>query len=39
MLLSASESDCELCGSHGSIDFEVIKCECGKSHYIEIRGW
>lgn len=37
--LTASESECELCGSHGSIDFYVTKCECGKSHDIEIYGW
>lgn len=36
--LSASEQECELCGSHGSIKF-WIKCECGKYHDIEIKSW
>jgi len=37
--LSSSSQDCETCGSHGSVDFYVSKCECGKSHDIEISGW
>ena len=37
--LSAYESECELCGSHGSISFFVNKCECGESHNIEINSW
>lgn len=36
--LSASEQECEICGSHGSIEF-WIKCECGKYHDIEIKSW
>ena len=36
--LHASESECELCGSHGSIEFSV-NCECGKYHDIEIQSW
>lgn len=37
--LSASEQECELCGSHGSITLWIYKCECGKSHDIEIESW
>jgi hypothetical protein len=37
--LTSSESECELCGSHGSITFSVYNCECGKNHDIEIKSW
>jgi len=37
--LSASEHECERCGSHGSITLWINKCECGKSHDIEIESW
>ena len=36
--LTASEQECEVCGSHGSITL-FVKCECGKFHDIEIRSW
>jgi hypothetical protein len=36
--LSASESECELCGSHGSISF-FVNCECGNYHDIELSSW
>jgi hypothetical protein len=36
--LTASESECELCGSHGSMNF-FVNCECGKYHDIEIKSW
>lgn len=36
---SASESECELCGSHGSIHVYVNQCECDKTHDIEISSW
>lgn len=37
--LSSSEGECELCGSHGDITLHVNKCECGKTHSIEIKSW
>ena len=37
--VSASESECELCGSHGSVKIWITKCECGKTHDIEIESW
>jgi hypothetical protein len=37
--ISASESECDLCGSHGEINLSVMKCECGKMHEIEISSW
>lgn len=36
--LSSSDSECDLCGSHGDITLEV-KCECGYYHYFEISSW
>lgn len=36
--LTASESECDLCDSHGSIDF-FVNCECGQYHSIEIQSW
>ena len=36
--LSASESECDLCGSHGDISL-LINCECGKYHDITIDSW
>jgi hypothetical protein len=36
--LTASEGECECCGSHGEINF-FTKCECGKFHDIEIKSW
>lgn len=37
--ISAHEGECEMCGSHGEISMFVTKCECGKSHDIEISSW
>lgn len=37
--ISSSESECELCGSHGDVTLEIFTCECGKSHEIEIKSW
>jgi predicted oxidoreductase len=37
--LSGSEQECDICGSHGSVDFHVYNCECGGSHDIEIKSW
>ncbi len=36
---SSHESECELCGSHGEMSVYVLKCECGKTHDIEISSW
>lgn len=36
---SASESECETCGSHGHISLFAGSCECGKYHDIEISSW
>ena len=35
---SASESECELCGSHGSMDVDVV-CSCGYKSTINIKDW
>jgi hypothetical protein len=37
--ISAHESECEMCGSHGEINMFIRKCECGKSHDIQISSW
>ena len=36
---SSSESECEMCGSHGSVELQILKCECGKPHDIELNSW
>jgi len=36
---SGSESECEMCGSHGNVILSVYECECGKSHEIELESW
>lgn len=35
---SADDSECEMCGSHGSVEVE-FECKCGKSHSIELDSW
>ena len=35
---TGSESECDLCGSHGSVKVYVT-CECGKNHDIELESW
>lgn len=37
--ISSTSSECETCGSHGDVTLNVYKCECGKSHDIEINSW
>lgn len=37
--IKANESECETCGSHGDVNLSVLKCECGKTHEIEISSW
>ena len=32
------EQECELCGSHGSLEVD-IKCKCGKTHTVELKSW
>lgn len=32
-------SDCELCGSHGSVEINFHCAECGKYYTIEINSW
>jgi hypothetical protein len=36
---SGGESECEMCGSHGSVDVVINKCVCGKKHEICLRDW
>lgn len=36
--LTSYEQECEICGSHGSTNFWV-RCECGKTHDIEVKSW
>lgn len=36
---SSSESECEICGSHGSVKLKIDKCKCGKSHTVELDSW
>lgn len=36
----ASESECEMCGSHGEITIDVYDCpNCKKNHEIAIKEW
>lgn len=37
--LSSSSQECEICGSHGSVNLYTNGCECGKYHNIEINSW
>lgn len=39
--LSHSESECDLCGSHGHVGLDLSKCKsCGKFHDdIELTSW
>jgi len=36
--ISASDSPCDVCGSHGFKEVEVI-CKCGLIHSIDIESW
>ena len=37
---SSSESDCELCGSHGSVSVDLKCPKCGYQHLdFELNGW
>jgi len=36
---SGSSSECELCGSHGSVKVYVRECQCGSYHDIELYEW
>lgn len=36
---SGSESECEICGSHGSVNVCIMGCECGKTHDIQLSSW
>lgn len=38
MCFSATDSECETCGSHGDITFS-FDCECGNNHKVEINSW
>lgn len=38
--ISSQAQDCDLCGSHGSIEIVDVDCEgCGKNVSFEIRSW
>ena len=37
--MSATEEDCELCGSHGNIEMEFKCKDCGKHHAMKIKEW
>lgn len=34
-----SESECEMCGSHGSVTLSIYKCQCGGMHDIVLKEW
>jgi len=36
---SGYEAECELCGSHGEVKVCIMKCECGKTHDIQLSSW
>lgn len=34
------EGECEICGSHGSVDMTIEKCpSCGKEHKVILNEW
>lgn len=38
--INSSESECELCGSHGHMSIDIPTCPgCGKYHTIEVKEW
>lgn len=38
--ISSSESECELCGSHGHMTIDIPTCPvCKKYHTIEVKEW
>lgn len=37
--LTSHSQECDICGSHGSINFFITNCECGNFHDIEIKSW
>lgn len=37
--INGAEWECDLCGTHGNVTLEIVKCECGKRHEILIREW
>ena len=37
--ISSWEADCDLCGSHGAVDYKISQCECGHYHTININSW
>lgn len=36
---NGSESECDLCGSHGKFEVNITACECGDSHCIVVSSW
>lgn len=36
---NGSESECEMCGSHGKFEVNIISCECGGCHCIVVSSW
>lgn len=36
---SGHEAECETCGSHGSVEMSIHKCDCGKEHEITLDSW
>lgn len=36
---TGSSDECEICGSHGSVDLCIYNCECGVSHDICLNSW
>jgi len=35
----SSESECELCGSHGSMTIDIKCPQCGDYHYFTLKEW
>jgi len=39
IFIRSNSGECELCGSHGSIYVEILYCECGIYHEINLESW
>lgn len=37
--ISSREQECELCGSHGSIDVTILCESCSKAHNFKVSSW
>jgi len=37
--IHSSESECEMCGSHGSVSVDVHCNNCNQDHEIDLKSW